>query len=193
MVMASNGDGVTATTGSAAAVATMTIGELSEITGLSVSAIRFYQRRGLLPARDAESGWQRFGAEALDRLAVIELAKGAGFSLDEIVRLLDAMNADLDTVPDAEPIWRGLAQHKITEIDRSLARLEAMRRLLQDALDFAHLSADRAARVPAVLGWAARRGADVLPQDVRVPATTQDLHEAQAGRTCGTGPGQRIT
>jgi DNA-binding transcriptional MerR regulator len=171
MVMASNGDGVTATTGSAAAVATMTIGELSEITGLSVSAIRFYQRRGLLPPRDAESGWQRFGAETLDRLAVIELAKSAGFSLDEIVRLLDAMNADLDTVPDAEPIWRGLAQHKIAEIDRSLARLEALRRLLQDALDFAHLSADRAAQVPAVLGWRPG-GTDVMPQDVRVTTRT---------------------
>jgi DNA-binding transcriptional MerR regulator len=170
--MTSNGDGVTATT--------MTIGELSEITGLSVSAIRFYQRRGLLPARDAESGWQRFGTETLDRLAVIELAKSAGFSLDEIIRLLDAMNADLDTIPDAVPVWRGLAEHKIAEIDRSLNRLGAMRRLLQDALDYAHLSQDRAAQVPAVLGWAARRGTDTLPHGVRVPATTRDLHDVQA-------------
>lgn len=158
------------------ATGTMTIGELSEITGLSVSAIRFYQRRGLLPAREAEGGWQRFGTETLDRLAVIELAKGAGFNLDEVIRLLDAMNTDLDSVPDATPVWRGLAEHKIAEIDRSLARLGEMRRLLQEALDYSHLSADRAARVPAVLGWTARRGGDVLPHDVKVPETTQDLH-----------------
>jgi MerR family redox-sensitive transcriptional activator SoxR len=167
--MASNGDGVTGT---------MTIGELSEITGLSASAIRFYQRRGLLPARETEGGWQRFGTETLDRLAVIELAKSAGFSLEEVIRLLDAMNTDLDTVPDVTPVWRGLAEHKIAEIDRGLARLGEMRRLLQEALDYSHLSADRAAQVPAVLGWTARRGTDVLPQDVRVPATTRDLHEA---------------
>lgn len=172
MVMTSNGDGVTATT--------MTIGELSEITGLSVSAIRFYQRRGLLPARDADSGWQRFGTETLDRLAVIELAKSSGFSLDEIIRLLDAMNTDLDTIPDAAPVWRGLVEHKIAEIDRSLNRLGSMRRLLQDALDYSHLSLDRAAQAPAVLGWVARRGTDALPHDVRVPATTQDLHDVQA-------------
>jgi DNA-binding transcriptional MerR regulator len=162
------------------AATTMTIGELSEITGLSVSAIRFYQRRGLLPAREADSGWQRFGTETLDRLAVIELAKSAGFSLDEVVRLLDAMNTDLDTVPDAAPVWRGLAEHKINEIDRQLSRLGAMRRLLQDALDFAHLPADRAAQVPAVLGWSGRRGTE-LPDDVRVPATTRDLHNTHNG------------
>lgn len=153
------------------AAATMTIGELSEITGLSASAIRFYQRRGLLPARGTGAGWQRFGSQTLDRLAVIELAKGAGFNLDEIIRLLDAMNADLDTVPDEAPLWRGLAEHKITEIERMLTRLNAMRQLLQDALDYAHLSADRAAQVPAVLGWTGRRGDDVLPPDVRVPDT----------------------
>lgn len=168
--MANNGDGV--------ATDTMTIGELSGITGLSVSAIRFYQRRGLLPAREADGGWQRFGSETLDRLAVIELAKSAGFSLDEIIRLLDAMSTDLDVIPDVAPVWCGLAEHKIVEIDRSIARLGAMRHLLQDALDFAHLSADRASQVPAVLGWTARRGTDTLPQDVRVPATTRDLHDA---------------
>jgi DNA-binding transcriptional MerR regulator len=178
--MASNSASNAASTSDSVTATTMTIGELSEITGLSVSAIRFYQRRGLLPARDAESGWQRFGTETLDRLAVIELAKSAGFSLDEIIRLLDAMNTDLDTIPEAAPIWHGLAEHKVTEIGRSIARLEAMRRLLQDALDFAHLPADRAAQVPAVLGWTARRGTDVIPNDVRVPATTRDLQEAQA-------------
>jgi DNA-binding transcriptional MerR regulator len=164
-------------------VTTMTIGELSEITGLSVSAIRFYQRRGLLPARETEGGWQRFGSQALDRLAVIELAKGAGFNLDEVIRLLDAMNADLDTVPDVAPIWRGLAEHKITEIDRMLTRLVAMRQLLQDALDYSHLSADRAAQAPAVLGWTGRRGSDTVPQDVRVPATTKDLPDAVPAKT----------
>jgi DNA-binding transcriptional MerR regulator len=170
--MATNGDATT----------TMTIGELSEITGLSVSAIRFYQRRGLLPAREADSGWQRFGTETLDRLAVIELAKGAGFSLDEVVRLLDAMNTDLDTVPDTAPVWRGLAELKINEIDRQLSRLGAMRRLLQDAVDFSHRPADRAAQVPAVLGWSGRRGS-ALPDDVRVPATTRDLHGTRNGES----------
>jgi DNA-binding transcriptional MerR regulator len=171
MAVNSNGNGATGT---------MTIGELSEITGLSVSAIRFYQRRGLLPAREAEGGWQRFGTETLDRLAVIELAKGAGFNLDEVIRLLDAMNADLDSVPDAAPVWQGLAEHKITEIDRSLARLGEMRRLLKDALDYSHLSADRAAQVPAVLGWTARRGASQLPDDVKMPDTTRDLHAGES-------------
>src|SRR5512142_382575 len=156
---------------------TMTIGELSEITGLSTSAIRFYQRRGLLRAREAGSGWQRFGNDALSRLAVIELAKSAGFNLDEVIRLLDALDTDPDSVPEAKPVWQGLAEVKIIEIDAQLERLRQMRHLLKDAVDYAYLSPDRAAQVPAVLGWTAGDpdGGASLPRTVQVPASTRDL------------------
>ena len=107
----------TATGGTGEGTPTMTIGELAEITGLSVSAIRFYQRRGLLPPRDTGSGWQRFGGDVLDRLAVIELTKSAGFSLDETIRLFDAFDADPDSVPQTPAIWQGLAEHKLGEVD----------------------------------------------------------------------------
>lgn len=134
---------------------TMTIGELSQISGLSVSAIRFYQRRGVLPARDADGGWQRFAPGTLDRLALIELAKSAGFSLDEIIRIVDAVDADPDAVPETAPIWTGLAEAKLAEIDSLLARLGHMRRLLTDALALGYLPADRLHQVPAAVGWTA--------------------------------------
>ena len=160
---------------------TMTIGELSEITGLSTSAIRFYQRRGLLPARDADSGWQRYGAETLDRLAVIELAKSAGFALDEVIRILDALDADPDSVPASEPVWRGLAEHKIGDIDARIARLQQMRQLLADALDYSYVSPDRARQVPAALGWTAEPVAAPtgLPRLVQIPTSTRDLDAAE--------------
>ncbi len=170
---------------------TMTIGELSEITGLSTSAIRFYQRRGLLPARDADSGWQRFGHEALDRLAVIELAKSAGFNLDEVIRILDALDADPDSVPATAPVWQGLAEAKITDIDARLHRLQQMRRLLQDALDYSYLSPDRVRQVPADLGWTAGHadGGAALPQTVQIPASTKDLDAVTAAGGRLTAPG----
>ena len=159
---------------------TMTIGELSDVTGLSTSAIRFYQRRGLLPGRDAESGWQRYGTGTLDRLAVIELAKSAGFSLDEIVRILDALDADPDSVPASEPVWRGLAGHKIGEIDARIARLQQMRQLLTDALDYSYISPDRARQVPAALGWTAEQPTEpaALPHPIQIPTSTRDLDVA---------------
>lgn len=71
----------------------MRIGELATRTGLSISAIRYYQRRGLVPSRQVGSGWQRFGDEAVARLIIITPAKDCGFSLDEISVLLDALYA----------------------------------------------------------------------------------------------------
>jgi MerR family redox-sensitive transcriptional activator SoxR len=133
---------------------TMTIGELSQITGLSVSAIRFYQKRGVLPAREGD-GWQRFDTTTLDRLAVIELAKSAGFNLDEIIRIFDAVDADPDAVPTEPAIWQGLAEFKLAEIDALMARLQSMRSLLFDAMSLGYLSADRMHHIPATLGWTA--------------------------------------
>lgn len=155
---------------------TMTIGELSQITGLSTSAIRFYQRRGVLPARDVDGGWQRFDTGTLDRLALIELAKSAGFNLDEIIRLFDAVDADPDAVPADTPIWHGLAAAKLAEIDALAARLENLRRLLSDALALGYLSADRLHQAPAALGWTApSAGTGTLPRGLTVPSDASDV------------------
>lgn len=136
---------------------TMTIGELAERTGLAVSAIRFYQRRGLLPARGAGSGWQRFGPDTLARLAVIELAKRTGFSLDETAELLAA----LDTDGSPAHTWQALAAAKLADIDARTARLQHMRELLTEALDCSCMTLDRAQLVPVALGWATERTATV--------------------------------
>jgi len=134
---------------------TMTIGDLSRVTGLSASAIRFYQRRGVRPARDGDPGWQRFDPAVLDRLAIVELTKAAGFSLDEVIRILDALDADPDAVPERTPVWHGLAEVKVRELETTVNRLTQLRDLLQGALDLGYLPADRAHRVPGVLGWTA--------------------------------------
>jgi len=129
----------------------MTIGELATRSGLSSSAIRFYQRRGLLPPRESGSTWQRYGADTLARLAVIELAKRAGFTLDEIIVLLDAVRG----ADSPAPTWQAMAQTKLTEIDTQIANLHHMRGLLSEALACSCLTLDRAALIPVALGWAA--------------------------------------
>lgn len=128
----------------------MTIGELATRSGLSISAIRFYQRRGLLPPRDVTSGWQRYDADTLTRLAVIELAKRTGFTLDEVAVLLGAVNA----ADSPAATWKAMIEAKLTEIDAQMRRLHTMRHLLTEALHCDCLTLDRAALVPAALGWA---------------------------------------
>lgn len=131
----------------------LTIGELAARSGLAVSAIRFYQRRGLLPPRDSGAAWQRYDQDTVARLAVIELAKRAGFTLDEIGELLRASDAD----PSPAAAWQALALAKLEEIDSRIADLNHMRGLLSEALACSCLTLDRAAMVPAALGWATEK------------------------------------
>ena len=71
----------------------LTIGQVASRTGLRASAIRYYESRGLLPKASRIGGKRVYEGLVLERLAIIELAKTAGFHLDEIratlVRTLD--------------------------------------------------------------------------------------------------------
>jgi MerR family redox-sensitive transcriptional activator SoxR len=64
--------------------ALLTIGEVARCTGVSTSAIRYYEEAGLLPEPERVGGKRRYEKEILRRLALIRGAKGAGFTLGEI-------------------------------------------------------------------------------------------------------------
>ncbi|MGH9771169.1 MAG: MerR family transcriptional regulator, partial [Candidatus Acidiferrales bacterium] len=67
----------------------MQIGELAKRSGASVTTIRFYERKGLLPEpQRKESGFRAYNSEALHRLQFIRQAKALGFSLDEVCEIL---------------------------------------------------------------------------------------------------------
>jgi len=71
----------------------LTIGQVASRTGLRASAIRYYEAQGLLPRPSRQAGKRMYSAAILDRLAVIELAKIAGFGLSEIRVLLSHVEA----------------------------------------------------------------------------------------------------
>lgn len=109
---------------------TYSIGEVARRVGLSTSALRYYEQLGLLPEPDRVSGRRRYDQEALDRLAMIDVAQRAGLNLREAGILLDGLQAD--TPPTSE--WRELAEQKLAEIEQLLARTGAMPDLLHVAL-----------------------------------------------------------
>jgi len=109
--------------------ATLTIGEVARRAGLNASAIRYYEWRGVLPEPERESGRRRYTEETVRRLHVIDVAKRAGFTLDEARVLL--ATAD-DGTPASEPI-RELALRKLPDVDALIARAQAMRDWLQTA------------------------------------------------------------
>lgn len=98
--------------------------------GLSTSALRYYESLGLLSEPEREGGRRRYDQDALDRLAMIDVAQRAGFTLREVKLLLDGLRADTPPSDD----WRQLAQGKLAELDELLTRTRAMRKLLRTAL-----------------------------------------------------------
>jgi MerR family transcriptional regulator, redox-sensitive transcriptional activator SoxR len=103
--------------------AALSIGEVAAKAGVNVSAIRFYEREGLLPEADRVGGRRRFGEDAVRRLGIIDVAKQAGFSLDEVRALLAATDGG---APAHEQL-RALAARKLPEVDALIERGEAMR------------------------------------------------------------------
>jgi MerR family redox-sensitive transcriptional activator SoxR len=103
---------------------TLTIGQVAKRAGLNLSAIRYYEEKGLLPEAPRVSGRRRYTEETLARLGVIDVAKRAGFTLDDIRVLLDAGDA-------GEPAYeqlQDLAGRKLPEVEELIARAERVRR-----------------------------------------------------------------
>jgi MerR family redox-sensitive transcriptional activator SoxR len=117
---------------------TLTIGQLAQRFGLNTSAIRYYERAGVLPEPTRLSGQRRYGQDAVKRLEVLEVAKRAGFSLEEARLLLERTEAG---TPAFESL-RELAERKLPEVERLIARAEAMRAWLLTATDCSCTSFD---------------------------------------------------
>jgi len=111
--------------------ATLTIGQLARQFGLNTSAIRYYERQGVLPEPARESGRRRYGPDAVRRLQLLDVAKRAGFTLDEARVLLESADAG----EPASGALRDLAQRKLPDIDALIARPQAMRQWMLAAAD----------------------------------------------------------
>jgi MerR family redox-sensitive transcriptional activator SoxR len=108
----------------------MTIGELAAESGLPASTIRYWERIGVLPKPARVSGQRRYSADAVQRLSVLRLAQACGFRLDEIRHLLNGYSSGVK--PPRR--WQELALRKQQELDEQIARLKAMRRVVDRVL-----------------------------------------------------------
>ncbi|HJU43244.1 MAG TPA: MerR family transcriptional regulator [Vicinamibacterales bacterium] len=93
---------------------------------LRASTIRFYEEKGLLPPAIRRGGRRVYGESILKRLMVIEVAKSAGFELDEIAVLLNSLNPEKPA-----PAWRKAAQHKQADLAAQMKTLTRMHEILE--------------------------------------------------------------
>lgn len=108
----------------------MKIGQLATRAGLNASAIRYYEKLGLLAPPQRSSGQRRYSAEALNRVLLIRFAGDMGFTLAEIKLFLSGLR---DNVP-VGPRWKKLAAKKLAEVDQYIARCHKLKSLLQGLL-----------------------------------------------------------
>lgn len=102
----------------------MTIGRLAKATSVSAETIRYYERSGFLPAPDRmASGYRVYGGDSIRRIRFIKEAQALGFTLTEVVDLLDLT---ADEAADCASV-NEKANHKLIEIDKKIAALEKMR------------------------------------------------------------------
>jgi DNA-binding transcriptional MerR regulator len=103
----------------------MDIAEVARQSGLPASTLRFYEEKRLIQSVGRRGLRRLFTTDVLERLALISLARAAGFSLDEIARMFP---------PDRRPrIDRKMLATKAAELDRTIRRLAAMRDGLRHA------------------------------------------------------------
>jgi MerR family transcriptional regulator, redox-sensitive transcriptional activator SoxR len=107
---------------------TMTIGEVADRSGFSPSALRFYEREGLIAAERNEGNQRRFDPGVLRRLAFIRAARHIGLSLDEIREALGRL-PDGRTPTKAD--WTRISRSWRSRLDAEIEALVALR----DGLD----------------------------------------------------------
>lgn len=108
----------------------ITIGEISRRAGIRASALRYYERVGILPAPRRVNGRRRYEASTLQQIAAIQVAKEAEFTVAQIGTLFQGFAAN---TPLSER-WRSLARAKLEELDMLRARMERMRNVLERGL-----------------------------------------------------------
>lgn len=121
----------------------LSIGEVAERAGVSVSAVRYYDELGLVTVAARVGGRRQFDESILDRLRAIVAAQEAGFQLDEIAALLDGAPR------------RELVEKKLADVRARIRRLQRVAEALEQAAECGCSSLDHC---PIVVRRPTRRG-----------------------------------
>jgi MerR family transcriptional regulator, redox-sensitive transcriptional activator SoxR len=143
----------------------LTVGEVADRSGFAASALRYYERVGLINASRTSGGQRRYRRSVLRRLAFVRAARNIGLSLDEVA-------AALATLPDGrtptKADWARLSRAWRSRLDEQIDGLVALRDGLDSCIGCGCLSLRRCAfSNPADLAARAGPGAAFLPRSLR--------------------------
>ncbi len=145
----------------------LSVGEVAERSGYAASALRFYEREGLISASRTDGNQRRFHREVLRRLAFIRAARHVGLTLEEVKDALDSLpHSRTPTKAD----WSRLSGAWRRRLNAQIESLEALRDGLDGCIGCGCLSLKRCA-IQNPDDFAARYGpgANFLPKKLREP------------------------
>jgi MerR family transcriptional regulator, redox-sensitive transcriptional activator SoxR len=118
----------------------LSIGEVSARSGVATSALRFYERRGLIEAARSEGNQRRYDRAVLRRIAFIQAGRAAGVTLAEIQQALDGLPTR--RTPSRKD-WERLSNKWRDDLDARIETLQALRDRLTTCIGCGCLSIDQ--------------------------------------------------
>ena len=118
----------------------LTIGELSARSGVAPSALRFYERQGLIAAQRTSGNQRRYDRATLRRIALVQAGRAAGIPLTRIRSALETLPSN--RTPSRRD-WERLSRTWRADIESRIATLEALRGRLDTCIGCGCLSIDR--------------------------------------------------
>ncbi|MDJ0311749.1 MerR family transcriptional regulator [Arthrobacter sp. H35-D1] len=111
----------------------MRISEVTKRSGVTTTALRYYESIGLISPRRATNGYREYDSDVLNRLDIIEASKELGLSLADISSHLHSLEADSCT--EVRDHLRSLLAERVRQLDKKRAHLDALRARLNQAED----------------------------------------------------------
>lgn len=147
----------------------LSVGEVAERSGFAPSAVRYYEREGLISAARSSGGQRRFDRNVLRRLAFISAARHVGLSLTEVKDALDQLpRSRTPTAAD----WTRISKHWRGRLNAEIDALLALRDGLDSCIGCGCLSLKRCAiSNPHDVAASRGPGAAYLPRQLRQPAS----------------------
>jgi len=102
----------------------LTVGQVAERSGLAVSALHFYETKGLIRSHRTSGNQRRYDRDVLRRLAIVRMAQELGIPLSEVAEAL--LRVPLGHIPSAED-WRAMSAVWYEKLDRRVTMLTRMR------------------------------------------------------------------
>lgn len=120
----------------------LTVGDVAARSGAAVSALHFYERKGLIQSARTRGNQRRYGREVLRRIAVIQAARELGIPLAEVAAVLARLP---DRRSPSRADWERISRKWAVDLDHRIALLKRLRERLAGCIGCGCLSLDRCA------------------------------------------------